>query len=377
MLPERRHTLAWLLALLPAMCLAHQPSDSYLTLDLRVTPAQLRWDIALRDLEQAIGIDRNADRQISWEEVQGRHTAIAAYASARLGVLARQFRCNLLAGRQQLVDHSDGTYAVLPLSVDCAGAVPTALNYGLLFDIDPTHRGLLRVLTDSGENAHVLSPDQPRVILGALHRPGILQSFTDYLVEGVRHIWIGMDHILFLLTLLLPLGLRRPGEQRHAARSAGDVGLDVLSVVTAFTVAHSITLSLAVLQVVALPSQWVESAIAATVLIAAINNLRPFLPGRLWAVAFALGLVHGFGFASVLLDLGLPATATVIALAGFNLGVEIGQLAIVLLFVPLVYACRTSRLYRLAGVPVGSAVIAAIALVWLLERSLDLELLAL
>ena len=106
---------------------------------------------------------------------------------------------------------------------------------------------------------------------------------------------------------------------------------DVCRIVTSFTVAHSITLSLAALGIVALPSRLVESAIAASVVVAALNNLRPWSQGRRWVVAFGFGLIHGFGFASVLADLGLPRDTLVLALVGFNLGVECGQLAIVAL----------------------------------------------
>ena len=117
----------------------------------------------------------------------------------------------------------------------------------------------------------------------------------------------------------------------------------MLWVVTAFTLAHSITLTLAALRLVELPSRLVESAIAASVVLAAVNNLVPVVERRRWMVAFAFGLIHGFGFASVLAELGLPQETLVLSLLGFNLGVELGQLAIVAVFLPTAYALRNTR----------------------------------
>ncbi|MFO1418521.1 MAG: HupE/UreJ family protein, partial [Methylotetracoccus sp.] len=149
---------------------------------------------------------------------------------------------------------------------------------------------------------------------------------------------------------------------------------DTIKIVTAFTLAHSLTLSAAVLGPLELPSRWVESTIALSVVLASLNNLTEFFRGPRWGVAFGFGLVHGFGFASVLGDLGLPNDALVPALAGFNLGVEAGQLAIVAAFLPLAFRLRGSLFYRRFALGYGSAAIIAIATVWLLERSLGLDL---
>lgn len=147
---------------------------------------------------------------------------------------------------------------------------------------------------------------------------------------------------------------------------------EVVKVVTAFTLAHSITLSLAALQIISLPSRLVESAIAASVVVAALNNLRGTIEGRRWVMAFVFGLLHGFGFASVLADLGLPQNALVLALVGFNVGVEIGQLAIVAVFLPLAFWLRPTRFYRVGVLKVGSLLVAMLASWWLAQRLFDL-----
>jgi hypothetical protein len=214
----------------------------------------------------------------------------------------------------------------------------------------------------------IFSPDAARQTL-VLAAPSRLTQLGDYVRHGVWHIWIGFDHILFLLSLLLPAVLLK----RVAQDGIKAAFIDVVKVVSAFTLAHSLTLTLASLHLVALPSRWVESAIAASVVLAAMNNLFPLFRGRRPLVAFAFGLIHGFGFAGVLADLGLPQTSLVLSLFGFNLGVELGQLAIVALFLPLAFALRRTWFYRqLLGA--GSAIIALVAMVWLVERAFDLKL---
>ena len=151
--------------------------------------------------------------------------------------------------------------------------------------------------------------------------------------------------------------------------------INVLKIVTAFTLAHSLTLALASLRIVVLPTRWVESVIAASVVIAAINNLVPLFRERGWIVAFGFGLIHGFGFANVLNEAGLTNGSLVMALIGFNVGVEIGQLAIVSLFVPLAYHFRQTTAYRTLALRGGSAVVIAVAAIWMAERMFDFKVL--
>jgi hypothetical protein len=374
--------LALALTLLQAPAHAHKPSDSYLTLNVADSGVSGRWDIALRDLDVAIGLDADGDGAITWGEVRQRHTDIAAYATARLAVAADGRPCTLAVGTQQIDEHTDGAYSVLPLKLACAGAPRTlTLNYTLFADLDPQHRGLLNLQAQGVAKTAILGPQAPSQSF-VLSEASAWTQFVDYLRDGVWHIWIGFDHILFLLSLLLPaVGIwplmhapRRHGAWQPVDRF-GQAFWDVLRIVTAFTVAHSITLTLATLGVLALPSRLVESAIAASVVLAALNNIWPMFHGRRWIVAFLFGLVHGFGFASVLADLGLPQGTLVLALLGFNVGVEAGQLAIVAVFLPLAFALRRSWLYRRGVLLGGSCVIAAIAAAWMVERVFDLKLL--
>jgi hypothetical protein len=365
--------LVWLIA---TAALAHKPSDSFLTLRVDGAAVRGQWDIALRDLEYAIGLDADGNGEITWGELRAKHADIAAYALARLELRADGRDCRLAPSAHLVDEHSDGAYAVLRFDTDCGARTPSAVEvrYSLFFDLDPTHRGLLRYERDGAAHTGVLSPDRPALSFRAGDDSALAQ-FLDYLREGVWHIWIGFDHILFLLSLLLPSVLILTNRTWQAAERFRPVFWDVFKVVTSFTVAHSITLSLAALAVIALPSRLVESLIALSVVLAALNNIRPVVAGRRWAVAFAFGLVHGFGFASVLADLGLPQDALLLALVGFNVGVEAGQLAIVAAFLPIAYALRASWFYRRLLLTGGSAAIALIALIWLTERAFDLKLL--
>ena len=373
--------LAILLFCVSTAALAHKPSDSYLAVVVEGAAVRGQWDIALRDLEFALGLDADGNGEITWGELKARRGEIEGYALARLKVFAGQKACALKPSSFLVDDHSDGAYAVLRFDIDCgtaAGRPASApdkldLAYSLFFDLDPTHRGLLRFERGGSAATHVLSPERPRLTLHA-GEVTLLSQFLDYLKEGVWHIWIGFDHILFLLSLLLPAVLVRHGREWQAASRFSDVFWEVLKVVTAFTVAHSITLSLAALSVISLPSRLVESTIALSVVLAALNNLKPLVAEKRWMVAFLFGLIHGFGFASVLADLGLPQNALLLALVGFNLGVETGQLAIVALFLPLAFLLRGTGFYRRGVFTLGSAAIALVAAVWLAERALDVKL---
>ena len=396
---------ACLFAALPAH--AHKPSDSYLSFNIDGKRIAGQWDIALRDLEYAIGLDANGDGEITWGELRARHADIAAYALARLALSADGKPCTLTPTEHRVDDHTDGAYEVLKFSVECASALASApaprsldVRYSLFFDLDPQHRGLanFRLGTNAsagdgasapggngasasaqpGSRTAIFSPERAtqRIELSA---PSAIETLIDYAREGVWHIWVGYDHVLFLLSLLLPavLVLRTNyGHKRWApVGRAGDAFWDVLRVVTAFTVAHSITLSAAALGLIELPSRLVESAIAASVVLAALNNVFPRVEGRRWVVAFCFGLIHGFGFASVLADLGLPSNALLLALFGFNLGVECGQLAIVAVFLPLAFAARASWAYSRLAMAGGSMLIALLAAGWFIERAFNLKFL--
>lgn len=365
---------------------AHKASDSYLKIKGGQSELVVRWDIAIKDLELIVGVDTNQDGDVTWGELKTNQQKIAAHALSHLNISADGTPCDLQLSELKFTKHSDGGYAVLLLNTGASGSTQTlAIQYSFLFDADPTHRGLVLFENEDAATTQVLSPSRQELEIN-IGEASFWSTFVDYTKEGVWHIWIGFDHILFLICLLLPAVLVRKKvsndqqnnlvtEQWRPVERFRPAFFSVLKIVTVFTIAHSITLWLAVMEFVTLPSQWIESAIAFSIIVTAVNNLFPIFKLPAWMIAFAFGLIHGFGFANVLLDLGLSSTALAISLFGFNVGVELGQMAIVAVFLPLAFLFRRSKMYDLVILKLGSIVIAIIAAIWMIERIGNFEIL--
>ncbi len=371
--------LGWLLAAgaaAPGMAHAHKASDAYLLLQVTGDALELRWDIALRDLDSVLELDRNGDRQLAWGEVRERMDDIRAYALARLRL--QQGRCALAQTSPPAVDDRvDGAYLVFQFGAQqCALADGVEIDYGLLREVDPTHRGLLRVDRSGLLQVRSLDPSGGPVTLAWTDAAPAPQH--SLFRDGVHHILIGYDHILFLVSLLLPSVLRRKesrGDWTPVPNWREAVG-PMLGIVTLFTIAHSLTLALAGLHLVNVSPRVIEPAIAATIVLAALDNLYPaLLRGRRQLFAFLFGLIHGFGFAGALAELELPTRNFVIALLQFNLGVEAGQLAVVFMALGALLATRNWRKYEPVLLRGGSAAAALLASVWLVERVFDLKVL--
>ncbi|MBK7863162.1 MAG: HupE/UreJ family protein [Archangiaceae bacterium] len=355
--------------LVAAEAAAHQASDAYLTLDFRGAPA-LRVDLALRDLDDQLQLDADGDGNVTWGEVQARLGDVEAELSRHLTVKG----CAWRIGRRGLTGHSDGAYLVLEGALDCEGQGAVSVGYSLFFARDPSHRALVRLLTGPTEQTLIATPEKRELVFDAA--PQQAASLGQFFVEGVHHILIGADHLLFLTALLLPSVLKRRGRLRLLAFSDFEpcetlkpALVEVVKLVTAFTLAHSLTLALAALDVVELPSRLTESAIAATVVLVAVSNLWSLTDDARWGPAFTLGLVHGFGFSSVLKDSGLRGTSLVAELLGFNLGVECGQLLFVAAVVPVCFGLSRRRdLYPWLA-RAGSVLIAIIGAHWFWQRA--------
>jgi hypothetical protein len=354
---------------------AHKQSDSYLSIDQPSQGATLsvQWDIALRDLEHAIGLDTNADAVITWGELRQRQATVVSYAQSHLQIanaIDRQQRSCPLQFAQLLVDeHVDGKYAVLRFDAVCdQRAARIEVNYSLLFDVDPNHRGLVNITSNGQSQAAVFAQTSgvQQLSLAATQRS---TQFTSFVTEGIWHIWQGYDHVLFLMTLLLPAVVLYRDRRWEPRESLSDSMLDIVKVVSAFTLAHSLTLTLGALGWVYVPTRLVESAIALTVLFGALNILFAVVRERRWLLAFIFGLIHGLAFASVLVDLGLHGWNLLLALLGFNAGVEIGQLVIVIVAIPLMYASRRTVIYRRVFMPCGAVAVAIVSVYWFATRA--------
>lgn len=358
-----------ILALVSGTALAHKASDSFIYLNQ--DRGEIRIDVALRDLAVALPLDRNGDRQLSGDEFRASRGQITRWLEQGITLSSSLGDCRLTGQQWGLSSHSDGPYAAGRYNISCPkDTAPTSLHYNLLFSQDPLHRGLISLETDGVSTLGVVGPDSRRFSLSVEDSPGGLQLFGTFLYEGVVHLLIGLDHILFLLVLMLPATMRNTKEEPPA-------GLkqrlwELTGIVTAFTVAHSVTLALAALGVVRLPIAWVETIIALSIAIAAVNVVWPILGRKTWKLAFGFGLIHGFGFASVLGDLTSGASQTVLALAGFNIGVELGQLGLLIIAFPLLYLWGKTHLYGRAVVPIVLVAVGAISLYWVTERAMTI-----
>lgn len=339
---------------------AHSFSDSLLTIDNNGTILRSEWQLSLQDLEVAVGVDGNQDGKLTWGELRDRRDDVEGYALGRLVYTSAEVPCQHYPQELLMETRRDVPYAVLRFDSVCDGGnavEPLNVRYGAMFDIDPQHRGFI---TFAGSDAAplIVRADAPMVELG---RQGTTLAKTlTYISEGIWHIWSGTDHLLFLLTLLLGVVC-----VTHHQR----VWKDTILIVTAFTVAHSITLVLGSFHVISVSSFWIEFVIAASIAVAAVTNLMPRLEAYRTLLAFGFGLIHGFGFAGVLEEMSITGEAFVTALVSFNVGVEVGQLAVVAGF--LIF----SRVWAYLGIDpnrlkqVGSMAIAATGIAWAALRA--------
>ncbi len=349
---------------------AHIASNGFLVANVKGAQVSGSVELAVRDVELAVGVDTNRDGKVTWGEVRSNAPQLLQYVGQHLFLSAQDGACAVNLGALRINDRVDGSYVWLPFSAHCPSAVQRlSIRYSMMEDIDPSHRGLLTLTAGQVVQSGVLG-GTPEQAAFAVYSPSNWRTFIEYLQAGIWHIWSGIDHLLFLLSLLLPAVLIRRRRHWEPVLLARPAVFSILKVVTAFTLAHSITLTLAALNIVRLPSRLTESVIAASIIVAALNNIFPIVTDSRARIAFAFGLLHGFGFASVLADMGLPSGARLLSLLAFNLGIETGQLAVVLGVMPIAYAVRSSLVYRRAVLPWGSAIIAAVALMWLVQRAL-------
>jgi len=363
-----------LLLCLPAPAFAHKASDAYLQLHREGDTVALRWDIALRDLDAVLDLDANDDRRLSWGEVRARMGNIRALA---LGALTlQQGQCALAEAQPPAVeDRIDGAYLVLQLRGRCPAGTALDIDYRLFREVDPTHRGLLRVMADAGTQPTVRSLDPSAGPQSVPWPDASASADSSFFRDGIHHILIGYDHILFLVCLLLPAVLRRKPDGWEPVLTWRDAVWPMLGIVTMFTIAHSITLALAGLKVVTISPRIIEPGIAITILLAAVDNLYPVLRGRRKLFSFLFGLIHGFGFAGALAELDLPLRNFVLALLQFNLGVEAGQLMVVGVVLVALLALRRWQRYSPVVLRGGSALAMLVAFAWLAERVFDVKVL--
>lgn len=361
------------LILLTAICMgysqtgcAHDPGLSFADIRVLNDEIQMQFSFSDKDIGSLLTVDMNHDEIISPDEFSAVKDKLRKMVSQ--GIDLRINDASVSTDYIRVYPGQSETIRVI-LNYSFQAMDKISLSVPLISQFSRGHRLHLTVNDSDGR-------PQFQKILSASSAPVLINDnqvksdyvFQEYFTQGVWHIWIGFDHILFLVTLLLPAVLVFRGRSWQSVEKLFPVFVDTLKVVSAFTLAHSVTLGLSIFDIVQLPARLIESVIAFSVLVTAVNNIWPLFSGSRWLLAFGFGLIHGFGFANVLIELGLPDQALFLSLVGFNLGVEAGQLAIVMLLIPAAYLIRHSMIYRKWIVMGGSATAAVVASAWMFER---------
>ena len=362
---------------------AHSQGESYIFLNVTENSLSGRFEIPFQELDKAIPLDANGDGTITNDEFDASAEEFYDHLQPRLVFYEgdRQHPVEI-TGHQFFEGVDFDVFVQISFEVPSLSTPPETMevDYRFLFDgVDRDHRGLL--IIESNTRSGIISNERQHSLIiqegterQSFNVDGVSSwvIFSRFVADGIYHIVpIGYDHILFLLSLLLASVMVVHGGKWTPAPSFREPFWFVVKVVTLFTVAHTITLTLAALNIVRLPVVLVEGVIALSIAIAAINNLYPFIANRTWSIVFILGLFHGFGFANVLDPLGAQGPSLIPALAGFNIGVEIGQLIVVLAAFPILYLIRRMPVYKPLVLQAGSVALIMVAGFWFVERTFD------
>jgi hypothetical protein len=362
--------VASLLAL-AAPARAHQTSVKPVEVAVDGARARVTVKAGTGDVTEALGLA--ADAVPTAAQIAAGEAAIAAHVASWVAVATGGAPCPV-EGARAGIDPGDARYVDIAWTATCPRTIAALeLDFAKLFALDPTQSVMLRLTAADAEPLDTIVGVDQSPLTVTLGETGGLWSFVHH---GVEHIVFGFDHVAFVLALLLVVILGRAGSGWQPRPLRGSLRATA-AIVTSFTVAHSLTLIAASLGWVSLPSRLVESAIALSIAYTAIENIvRPDVRWR-FGLTFAFGLVHGLGFARMLAEL-LPPDGIVVPLLAFNVGVELGQLLIVLIALPLLTTiCRAvgGDRYRRLVMPIASGLIAVLGLVWLAERVLEVTIL--
>jgi hypothetical protein len=347
---------------------AHQVGESYLFLKVFENHLEGRVHTTVSDLDDSLSIDANGDGKVTEDELKAKLTEATNYISNHVGIAAEGQPLELDYTGYEMLKISLGQYVVFKYRTPDLAAVPDIIDVrmSVFFDSDPKQRARV-VLEENAKTGEINNVERVALdfVPGDSDKPldltqkySPLNEFRRFVWEGIWHIWIGLDHILFLAALVLPAVLILSNSEWSIVANFRPALWNVVKIVTCFTVAHSITFSLAALGVVSLSSRVVESIIALSVFLAAMNNIWPVVKQHTWVIVFVFGLFHGFGFASVFGDL-LSDDALVVPLIGFNVGVEVGQVAILLALFPILFVLRDRKDIVGVAVLIGAALVIA------------------
>ncbi len=365
--------------------LAHETKQPYLYVFVTESTVDGRVELAVDDVAEVLGINLDGDDAAIEATLREQGDVIRSYSDDHLSISSEGREWDLEFGRVDLFREGPGglAFAVVQYSaVVPAGEVTRVLDitFDPFFEEIEGRDGLL-LLSGGWENGlydrdkeslvtYNLGNSTQSIDLGGR---GEWANFRSGVTLGIDHIKTGPDHILFVLALLLPSVLVFR-EAWGPARGFAAALWKVVKIATFFTIAHSVTFTLAGMGWLPLPpSKLVESIIAASIAAAALHNLKPIFPNREWVLAFAFGLFHGMGFASLVAALDVSRTSQLVSLVGRNVGIEIGQVAVILLLFPALYLLRRTAAYP-PFLTVSSVVLSIVALGWMTERLFEVDL---
>jgi hypothetical protein len=349
---------------------AHQSGNSYLQISGEMQAGlKVQLDFAIKDINGLLQLPPAQQKEISRAALQAMQPAITATVAKSLTLEADGAALSLTFEAQSVTVHNDGLY--VRQNYTTAGSTAQAdyllVHYDFFNEDEKLARALFKLAVNGSEVSSVFDA-RHAVQRFALRNVPLSDTLFVFAREGALHIWSGPDHLLFLLCLLLP-GLMLAGAQATGLPARLSPPLFyALKVVTAFTLAHSLTLLAATMDWVALPDRWIEAAIAGSIIVAALLNLTRTSKNHHWKFAFGFGLIHGLGFANGLRELGLSQTHFIETLLAFNLGVEFGQLVVVLAAGVLVLPFLKRAGFAAGMLRWGSLLTIVVAGGWLAER---------
>ncbi|WP_375228178.1 HupE/UreJ family protein [Roseobacter sp. S98] len=359
---------------------AHSFNESYVYFDVTDTTLSGRIEVTLNELAKVLYGRADVEAPLTQAEAQENLPALGAYFAEHLRLSDGGQPLDVTFTDLTFFASDAGIFSQLMFDVQGIGQTPVTLqmSYDAIFsDIDPEHRGYALISTNTRNGMEVnesyisliFAPGDGAQTL-YLNDEKSSRVAMAFLEHGVWHIWLGFDHVLFLVTLLVSAVMLISAGRWEPAPSLRESLKRTVTIVTVFTIAHTITLSLATFGIITLPVVLVEAVIALSIAVVALGNLFPRFHAQSWKVVFIFGLFHGFGFANVLEPLGLDPARKALGLVAFNIGVELGQLAIVILLFPVLFALRQLASYRLVALQAGSVALIAVAIFWFAERTL-------
>lgn len=364
--------------------LAHNLGQSYIYFQVGENTLSARVEMPVKDLDTVLNLGLPADKKIRMGDIEPHIEQIRGYVDENVSLDCAPQTCGLVFQDYGFLNTTFSQFLTLDYVLEGFQDMPEtiAITYDVILEQLPQHTNMMLV-EENWMTGTFQNESQPLMIF---KQPGqtqtwdltagsLWQGFSAVVYLGIVHIVEGIDHVLFLVVLLLPSVLRRRQDAMWQPVGKFSTALVyIVKIATAFTIAHSITLCLAALQIVQMPSRIVESVIAASIGLAAVDIFYPIFRGRSWLIIFLFGLFHGFGFADVLTGLGVTSQHAALSLFGFNLGIEIGQLIIIAFVFPVLYLLRNQRLYPSFVMKTGALLLGAISLYWFIERAFDVNI---